>query len=173
MKAFHSFGFLAGLLLGSFLTSIIPQLLQLSSTGTLKKIYTSRRENFSPLVHSLDLYNLSNVSSERINPPVPKGEHIYLPIRGNDAKQQQIEYVYPPNRGKDVQEQQIVKMAQDIVRRSTFETKWLCLIILNEAYIKLLENWLCGLHRFKAAEVVIFDLSFLQEFAKEVSWKLT
>ncbi len=206
MKAFHSFVFLAGLLLGSFLTSIIPQLLQLNATGTLRKFYASKRERIFPLVRSFDLcsplvYNVSNVSSERVNPPVPKKELIYLPNRDNDPHQQhseyvhtpnlgkdpheqqivkmgenisfsnvsserinppvpKSEYVHPPNQGKDPQEQQIVKMAQDIVARSTSETKWLCLIILNEAYIRLLENWLCGLHRFKANEVLIFDLSF-------------
>jgi hypothetical protein len=95
-----------------------------------------RRSTFSPVV-----YNLSKVTSERSNPPVPF--HTSL-----------------PNRGKDPQEQQIVKMAQEIVQRSKFETKWLCLIILNEAYIRLLDNWLCGLHRFQATEVVIFDMSF-------------
>ena len=184
MKAFHSYGFLAGILVGSFLTSTIPQLLHFSTTGTIRKVYTSK-VICSPLV-----YNVSNVSSERVNPPVPKKENIYLPNRGHDPHKQQIEYVhapnrgkdlvynlsnisservnppvpkkeyiYLPNRGKDLQEQQIVKMAQDIVRTSTFETQWLCLIILNEAYIRLLENWLCGLHRFKATEVLIFDLS--------------
>ena len=184
MKAFHSYGFLAGILVGSFLTSIIPQLLQLNTTGMLRKVYTSKHL-CPPLV-----YDVTNVSSEQVNLPVPKKVQIYLPNRGNDPHKQQIENVHAPNRGKDVvynvsnisservnppvpekeyiylpnqvkdpQEQQIVKIAQDIVRTSTFETKWLCLIILNEAYISLLENWLCGLHRFKATEVLIFDLS--------------
>jgi hypothetical protein len=150
MKVFQPFNFLSGLLLGIFLVSFIPQLLQLNTTGTLNKFYTSSRDNFSPVVLSFNLssplvYNVSNVPSERIDQSVPKKEK---------------EKMYPPNRGKDRQEQQIVKIAQDIVRRSAFETKWLCLIIVNEAYIKLLENWLCGLHRFKAAEVVIFYFSF-------------
>ncbi len=148
MKVLHSFGFGAGLLLGIFLASFLPQLWQLNTTGALNKFYMSSRDKFSPLVLSFNLssplvYNVSTASSERSNHSVPAKEKIY-----------------PPNRGKDPREQQIVKMAHDIVRSSTFETKWLCLIIVNEAYIKLLENWLCGLHRFKAAEVVIFDLSF-------------
>jgi hypothetical protein len=148
MKVFQVSGFLAGLLLGICLASFIPQLLQFNNTNTLHKLYSSSRDKFSPLVLSFNLsfplvYNISNVSSERINQSVPQKENMY-----------------PRNRGKDPQEQQIVMMAQDIVRRSAFQTKWLCLIIVNEAYIKLLENWLCGLHLFKAAEVVIFDFSF-------------
>jgi hypothetical protein len=148
MKAFFlTYGFISGLLLGIFLASIIPQLRQLHTTRTINKVHTSRPKKFSPLVLSFNVSspvvpNVSSVSSGRIDESVL------------------AEYKYKTNRGKNPDEQQIVKMAQDIVRRRTFETKWLCLIIVNEAYIKLLENWLCGLHRFKAAEVVIFDLSF-------------
>jgi hypothetical protein len=48
-------------------------------------------------------------------------------------------------------------LAKSIVQQNFFTTSWLCIIILNEAYIGLFHNWMCGLRKFRATEVSLHD----------------
>jgi hypothetical protein len=53
----------------------------------------------------------------------------------------------------DLHERNILLQAQNLTRSSPFKTKWLCLIILNQAYIQLFQNWVCSLRRSGGTQV--------------------
>jgi hypothetical protein len=61
----------------------------------------------------------------------------------------------------DVHERKMLFLAKNITRSSPFKTKWLCLIILNHAYLQLFENWLCGLQHFRCTQVSAFRMHVL------------
>ncbi len=53
----------------------------------------------------------------------------------------------------DLHERSILLQAQNLTRSSPFKTKWLCLIILNQAYVQLFRNWVCSLRRSGGTQV--------------------
>jgi hypothetical protein len=65
----------------------------------------------------------------------------------------------PVSQQIESQDTQIVKLALQMLRNSPSNSNWLCLIVLNQAYLGLFENWMCSLHRFKATEVVMPSLA--------------
>ena len=54
----------------------------------------------------------------------------------------------------DFHERSILLQAQNLTGSSPFRTKWLCLIIVNQAYIPLFENWVCSLRNFGGTQVM-------------------
>ncbi len=53
----------------------------------------------------------------------------------------------------DEHERSILHQAQKLTRSSPLRTPWLCLIIVNQAYIPLFENWVCSLRNFAGTQV--------------------
>jgi hypothetical protein len=93
--------------------------------------------NYSDLLHSSrNVQNVSTIWHSRLN--------------ASSVTQQNVRSSSYP---ADLHERNILLQAQNLTRSSPFKTKWLCLIILNQAYIQLFQNWVCSLRRSGGTQV--------------------
>ncbi len=147
----------AGFLVASLIT--IPSFFFMSTTSTKflmrspvrvgqksSDLSQSERLIGSPMTESLASERGFGNSSRSV-----EQEYLSTPISFNSLQRNNSSGLV----SLETQDTQIVKLALQILGQSPSNSNWLCIIVLNQAYLGLFENWMCSLHRFKATEVVM------------------